>query len=397
MSVSVDLVSFDITGEEDLQEFTTASPPQIFEFVKYSAAASATQAEYFTIFGRDEVSYENPRIPSASASATQAEYFTFSYENPQVSSLQPNVPLAKSANTRPLKRRIPVHETVQQKLDAFYESKKIPHIIFHGASGTGKLTIVNDFIHRIYQGDKQRIKTNVMTVNCSHGKGIRFIRDELKFFAKTNIPTNSGVLFKTILLINAHHLTIDAQSALRRCIELFSYNTRFFIVLENKNKLLNPILSRFCEIYIPEYTDSENRIINLHQHSLPQTYDSSKDKFREYIDLAVKRIQGFTESSGRSQSAIFGRDENSYENRVSPINSVSQEISQVVEDVYIRGISCLDIMEWFDTHRESWTDKQYVNSIMCFHRIKTEFRCEKMLMFYMLDFIFCSTHELPIA
>ena len=284
------------------------------------------------------------------------------------------------------KHHIEVHETVRHKLDAFYESKKIPHIIFHGASGTGKLTLVNDFIRRIYQGDKQRIKSNVMTVNCSHGKGIRFIRDELKFFAKTNIPTNSGVLFKTILLINAHHLTIDAQSALRRCIELFSYNTRFFIVLENKNKLLNPILSRFCEIYIPEYTDSNHRIVNLHQHSLSQTYDttSQKDNIREYIEstLAPFRLESkklLVDSKhllGESRATVF---------------------TNIVEEYYIRGISCLDIMEWIDEHRESWTNKQYVNSIMCFHRIKTEFRCEKMLMFYMLDFIFCSSFELPIA
>jgi DNA polymerase III delta prime subunit len=36
-------------------------------------------------------------------------------------------------------------------------------------------------------------------------------------------------------------LTIDAQSALRRCIEQFSFNTRFFIIIENKHKLLKPI------------------------------------------------------------------------------------------------------------------------------------------------------------
>lgn len=94
------------------------------------------------------------------------------------------------AESRP--RMLEIHPAIRKQLDAFYESKKIPHLIFHGSSGTGKLTLVRDFIHRIYQGDKQKIKANVMTVNCSHGKGIKFIRDELKFFAKTNIQTNSG-------------------------------------------------------------------------------------------------------------------------------------------------------------------------------------------------------------
>ena len=36
----------------------------------------------------------------------------------------------------------------------------------------------------IYNQIKEYIKEYVMYVNCAHGKGIRFIRDELKFFAK---------------------------------------------------------------------------------------------------------------------------------------------------------------------------------------------------------------------
>ena len=67
-----------------------------------------------------------------------------------------------------------------------------------------------------------------MYVNCAHGKGIKFIREELKFFAKTNINLKEGEIFKSIVLLNADKLTIDAQSALRRCIELFNHTTRFF-------------------------------------------------------------------------------------------------------------------------------------------------------------------------
>ena len=135
--------------------------------------------------------------------------------------------------------RLPLHVHIQKKLDYFYEKQKIPNLIFHGSSGTGKHTIVHDFLNKIYGSDKHKLKMNVMMVNCAHGKGIKFIREELKFFAKTNIQSNSGVLFKSIVLSNADSLTIDAQSALRRCIELFSHNTRFFIIVENKHKLLN--------------------------------------------------------------------------------------------------------------------------------------------------------------
>ena len=379
MSVSLDIVSFDSILEYEHDGETTPKESHRNGLVDFqthfpTSLPSVPLSPHFEglsphFEGLSDVSlrspenFEDPTHPHSTP------------EKPRV------VPLVVPSEIQ--KHYLVVHETVRQKLDAFYESKKIPHIIFHGASGTGKLTIVQEFIHRIYQGDKQRIKTNVMTVNCSHGKGIRFIRDELKFFAKTNIPTNSGVLFKTILLLNAHHLTIDAQSALRRCIELFSYNTRFFIVLENKNKLLNPILSRFCEIYIPEYTDSDHRIHNLHQHTLAQTYDFTEQKkeIREYLDSVLSDFPTSLLSLQRTEN---------FEN-------TSSRFTYIVEDLYRRGISSLDIMDWVDAHREWWTAKQHVNTNMCFHRIKTEFRCEKMLMFYMLDFIFCSAFELPIA
>lgn len=158
-----------------------------------------------------------------------------------------------------------IHNNITNKLNYFCSIHKIPNIIFHGPSYSGKKTIVKQFINNIYDNNKEKIKTFVMHVNCSHGKGIKFIRDELKFFAKTHINSNGGFIFKTIILINADKLTMDAQSALRRCIELFSHNTRFFIVVEDKYKLLKPILSRFCEIYVPEPTINGSNV-NLHKH-----------------------------------------------------------------------------------------------------------------------------------
>ena len=111
-----------------------------------------------------------------------------------------------------------IHQNIKDKLKYFYDIRKIPNIIFNGPSGSGKSTIVNDFISMIYDGNKEKIKDFVMYVNCAHGKGIKFIREELKFFAKTHINSNGGDTFKSIILLNGDKLTMDAQSALRRCI-----------------------------------------------------------------------------------------------------------------------------------------------------------------------------------
>ena len=143
---------------------------------------------------------------------------------------------------------IDLHKNIKDKLTYFIKENKIPHILFHGPSGSGKRTLVYSFVSDIYNNDKSLIKNYTMFADCAHGKGIKFIRDELKFFAKTNVNIKGTGHFKTIILTNADKLTTDAQSALRRCIELFSHNTRFFIIVENKYNLLKPILSRFCII-----------------------------------------------------------------------------------------------------------------------------------------------------
>ena len=159
-----------------------------------------------------------------------------------------------------------IHKKIKDKLEFFINENKIPHIIFYGPSGSGKRTILNKFINDIYDSDKQKINQYVMHVNCAHSKGIRFIRDELKFFAKTNIHNKNNNLFKSIVLFNADQLTMDAQSALRRCIEQFSHTTRFFILVENENRLLKPILSRFCNIYIPLPLINKN-LQSLHDYN----------------------------------------------------------------------------------------------------------------------------------
>ena len=183
-----------------------------------------------------------------------------------------------------------IHQDIKEKLRYFNSIHKIPNIIFNGPSGSGKSTIVNEFISLIYDGNKEKINDFVMYVNCTHGKGIKFIREELKFFAKTHIHSNGGDTFKSIVLFNGDKLTMDAQSALRRCIELFSHNTRFFIIVEDKYKLLKPILSRFCEIYIsePEY---KGKIINLYKYNLEETFKLTdiKNQRNEWLKKEMQK------------------------------------------------------------------------------------------------------------
>jgi len=255
---------------------------------------------------------------------------------------------------------IDIHNKIYKSLDYFYTTNKIPHLLFHGASGSGKRTIVHYYLNKIYNGDNKKMKSNVMHVNCAHGKGIKFIREELKFFAKSNVQSNTGVLFKTIVLLNADNLTIDAQSALRRCIELFSSNTRFFIIVENKNKLLNPILSRFCEIYVPEYIENK-KVINLHQLAIKNQF-SLLDQNDSYISEKMRIFINICH------------------------DNIHYHAVDLAADFYENGISCIDILRWIEN-----TDLLSIEiksmTLLHFDEIKFEYRSEKLLMLCLFDFI----------
>lgn len=94
-----------------------------------------------------------------------------------------------------------IHENIKLKLNSFIEQKKIPNIIFHGVAGSGKKTLLFDFLKKVYDNNKTYLQDYVMTVNCAHGKGIKFIREELKFFARTNIDLHDGTIFKKYNII----------------------------------------------------------------------------------------------------------------------------------------------------------------------------------------------------
>jgi DNA polymerase III delta prime subunit len=266
-----------------------------------------------------------------------------------------------------------IHTSIKNKLEYFLTINKIPNILFHGSSGCGKRTIVNDFIHQIYQNDRFKIKTLVMYVNCSHGKGIKFIREELKFFAKTHINSNGGNTFKSIILLNADKLTIDAQSALRRCIELFSHNTRFFIVAEDKYSLMKPILSRFCEIYIPNPVINNN-IINLYKYNLNETFNT-KDIQSSRLEWLKKELLKIV-------------------NKKININ----DLMLICTKLYEKSYSGMDVLQLLENHRflESniSTEKRY-ELLFAFNKTRKEFRNEKLLLLFMLNFIFLSSN-LPL-
>jgi len=289
-----------------------------------------------------------------------------------------------------------IKNSITDKLAEFISQNKIPHILFHGPSGGGKRTLVYKFVGDIYHNDKDLIKHYTMFADCAHGKGIKFIREELKFFAKTNINIQGTGHFKTIVLTNADKLTTDAQSALRRCIELFSHNTRFFIIVENKYNLLKPILSRLCDVFISGVLINNPSLGNKHE-LLP----SSVGKRTNIHKLNIAKFLD-TKTNDKLRLNYLDNEFHKLHQHIT-----NENIVKLVNKLYQKGYSGLDLMNYIegmttdiikdnDTKDDTKDDtnddtntafllRKY-ELLIYFHKVKADFRNEKLFMTFILSF-----------
>lgn len=260
------------------------------------------------------------------------------------------------------------HNEIENKLDNFLNQNKIPHLMFYGNYGCGKKTIINNFLNKLYKNIDHKERENyIMKINCGYGKGIKFVREDIKFFAKTNINCRNG-LFKTILLYNADKLTIDAQSALRRCIELFSCSTRFIITAHDKSKILKPILSRFCSIYLPNPTNENLKLINYHEIKISKITTSSHNQKNQTLKTMLN-------------SFLKKYEKMSIQDKL--LHLKSDVFIQFCDKIYNKGYTGLNIMDFIEQYKFIDNVGKY-QILLYLNNNKKEFRCEKTFICFVI-------------
>ncbi|OAA64855.1 activator 1 41 kDa subunit [Cordyceps fumosorosea ARSEF 2679] len=132
------------------------------------------------------------------------------------------------------------------------QAANLPHMLFYGPPGTGKTSTILALAKQLY--GPEMMKSRVLELNASDERGISIVREKVKNFARmqlTNPPTANGYRdrhpcppFKIIILDEADSMTQDAQSALRRTMEIYSKITRFCLICNYVTRIIDPLASR---------------------------------------------------------------------------------------------------------------------------------------------------------
>ena len=227
--------------------------------------------------------------------------------------------------------------------------KNIPHLIFFGPSGCGKTSTIIALSKELFGS---QYSDRVIELNASDERGINIIREKIKKYAKLSINHNNNIPpWKIIILDEADTMTPDSQFALRRIMEEYSKITRFCIICNYHNKIIDPIISR-CSLFRFKPINQDNimdklkyicskenficsntilnKIINISRgdlrkaiNLLQKCYNSYGDKFN--LDL-LDELSGHIPEDRFNQLmyAIFNKD----------INLVDKYINQITFDGY---------------------------------------------------------------
>jgi replication factor C subunit 2/4 len=248
---------------------------------------------------------------------------------------------------------ISAQSNVINSLKSSLITKNIPHLIFFGPSGCGKtstiLALAKDLFGTHYS-------ERIIELNASDERGIDVVRDKIKNYAKQSINTNLDIPpWKIIILDEADTMTPDSQFALRRIMEQYSRITRFCIICNYHNKIIDPIISRCSLFRFKPIKNNEikaklefickNENFNCAHNLLDKIIEISRGDLRKAINLLQKCYNSYGDKvNGELLDEMSGIIPDNKFNQImnNAFNKNTDNIDDLVYNLFLDGYSMVN-------------------------------------------------------
>jgi len=237
----------------------------------------------------------------------------------------------------------------------------IPHLLFYGPAGTGKTSTILALCRELF--GPNNYKNRVLELNASDDRGIDVVRNDISAFVKMDLslpdpnPIYPSPPYKVLILDEADAMTIDAQTSLRIIMEENGDKTKFCIICNYINKIIQPIISRCMEfkfLQIPEkdiihklkfISNKENLILD--DNIYPLISNLSNGDLRKAIGILqninyYKNISPINERVVCDLTGFISNDDiNLFINDIKILN----DYNKIVDNFYYKGFSIKKLCE----------------------------------------------------
>jgi replication factor C subunit 2/4 len=277
-----------------------------------------------------------------------------------------NTPWIEKYRPRKLSEIVSQEEPISI-LNNTLKTGELPHLLLHGPPGTGKTSSILALCNELF--GPIRVNERVIELNASDDRGINVVRGKIINFAKIAIGTKDPKYlcpdYKIIILDEADAMTKEAQAALRKVMEENSNITRFCIICNYINQIIEPINSRCVKIRFKpiDKTNLINKLKSIRKHeniqinnlALESIGDISNGDLRKSI-LMLQNIKYIKKNNIKNISSEINKDD---------VYDICKYISNEIMIKYINNIkSNNNIINVINITKEIINNGYVFNSIM---------------------------------
>ena len=278
---------------------------------------------------------------------------------------------------RPVKLdEVTAQSEVIKSLKKVLETKNLPHLIFFGPSGCGKTSTILALSKELF--GEELYYDRVIELNASDERGINVVRDKIKTYAKKAInPKENVPPWKIIILDEADNMTPDSQFALRRIMEEYSKLTRFCIICNYHNKIIDPINSR-CALFRFKPIKESDILLKLKDICTKENLSLSDKFLNQVIKFSrgdLRKAINFLQKCQNQYGNILNQDILNEISGIIPINkfndltdAIISKDSKIIDKVIIEsvnaGYSLVNQITFFDDYIKKSTFSSKVKSLL---------------------------------